>query len=799
MRVVRAVVSAVLVGALVVTAAGVASGDAAPGPVARAGRAETVTVRGVLERLVVDTVDGEEIRYAVRGIDRTWWLDGLPQPAPAAGSAVDITGTPRDEYTLAVATTRVTTPAGTMSAVAAATPRSTRVLVLRAYWGARPPARPTTATTKQRVITASRAWFQEVSHGRYTVSGSVTPWLKVSRPQDCYGGSGAVGNQALAAAQRAGFRLASYGRFILYLPCSAGGILGYASMPGQYVVLFDNMDLNVVAHEQGHNLGLGHASSRECTSRTWGPMTWSGSCQVSEYGDEIDAMGNRRAGHFNALYKARLGWLQRAATVTSTGTVTLRPYETTDPGVQAIRLRAGRATYWLEYRTRTGADRGMIPGTSGVQIRYQAGAKTQLLDAGPGSTVGYYDFADGHLPLGSSWTTPQNVRITVTRQTSSAATVAIRFGAGAPRPPKPPGPVSARALVNAARISWTRPADNGAIIRRYLITRSDGATRTVTTFAGLGTSYTWNGLSPSRSYAFKVQAINEAGKSAAATSAAVRPLSDKPSITITSPAGGTVQGVVTVKITATPNTHTKAPISFVQFDVDGTAQDTDFGAPWGPFAWDTRRLTNGTHTVRITVQDTAGRSASVARTFTVSNPTPTVTITSPSPGGTLAGEVDVTYSLSPATWDWQQVALLIDGSTWAYANPGEPVSVDPTGLDPGSHTLRVRAWSGFGTYQSTAVNVSVPTPTVTIDSPTAGTTLTGPFELTYTLSPPTWGWSTVELWVDGLPSAYAVPGAPLSFDTTWVGPGPHSLRVHAHDGYRDITSSEIEVTFEEPG
>ena len=161
------------------------------------------------------------------------------------------------------------------------------------------------------------------------------------------------------------------------------------------------------------------------------PVTWSSRCTTSEYGDELDAMGNRRAGHYNALYKSRFGWLQRLTTVTSTRTVRLTPYETTGPGVKAIRLRAGRATYWLEYRTRTGADREMLPGTAGVQIRYQTGDRTQLLDAGPGSTTGYYDFADGHLPAGSSWTTPQNVRITVISQSASGATVAIKFRAGA--------------------------------------------------------------------------------------------------------------------------------------------------------------------------------------------------------------------------------------------------------------------------------------------------------------------------------------------------------------------------------
>ena len=142
--------------------------------------------------------------------------------------------------------------------------------------------------------------------------------------------------------------------------------------------------------------------------------------------------------------------------------------------MKAIRLRAGGATYWLEYRTRTGVDREMLPGTAGVQIRYQAGDQTQLLDAGPGSTTGYYDFADGHLPAGSSWTTPQNVRITVTRQTPSSGHRRDQVprrrpqGAQAAGPRARPGPGQR----GPDHVDSTRR--QRAIIRRYVITRSDG-------------------------------------------------------------------------------------------------------------------------------------------------------------------------------------------------------------------------------------------------------------------------------------------------------------------------------------
>ena len=395
--------------ALVATAAafgGVAIGDVAPvnaGP--SPAHTGSLTVTGTLERVAVDLAESHDTRYALRSAAKTWWLDGLGDGVPAPGSTVEVVGTPLDDTTIAVESLRVTDASAADASPLA--PVQTKVLVMRVYWGANRPANPTTAATKQRIITDSQAWFGEVSHRRYTVAGSVTPWLRIPAPEDCYGSSYTSMDNARAAAERAGYHTSTYGRLVLYLPCDAGGILGLGSFPGPYVWLYGTMEKNVVMHEQGHNLGLPHASSRACTRNPWGGVTWSDNCTTLEYGDEIDSMGNRRPGHYNAMYKNQIGWLQSLATVTSTRTVTLRPYETRGSGVKAIRLRSGSATFWIEYRTRTGFDKAMLPGTAGVQIRYQAGTQTQLLDAGPGTTVGFYDFADGHLPPGSSWTTPR--------------------------------------------------------------------------------------------------------------------------------------------------------------------------------------------------------------------------------------------------------------------------------------------------------------------------------------------------------------------------------------------------------
>jgi Fibronectin type III domain len=514
--------AALLVGTLGVSAVVVAAPVAASGGAPVPSQVETVTISGEFQHLAIDDPAGDDLRYAVRGADETWWLEGVTEPAPAAGSQVTVTGTAVDEYTLAVETLTVTGVASAMSSTAALAPRSTRVLVLRAFWTRRAPAQPSKPATFRKVIRGSNTWFREVSHRRYSISGVVTPWLRVPRPNDCVNGAFQIMNQALRAAQRRGFNLSRFQRAILYLPCDAGGLLGFATVPGQHVWLFNTIGLHVVVHEQGHNLGLQHASSRVCRSPQWRWVTWGPRCRVIEYGDEIDAMGNLRPGHFNGLYKARLGWLQRGMVVRSTRTVTLRPAETIGRGLKAVRVRSGRATYWVEYRTRAGYDRSMPAGSNGVQIRFQRGSRTQLLDAGPGSTAGAHEFSDTHLPAGSSWTTPQNVRIAVLRQRRFEATVAIRYRTAAKAPGRP-GPVRVQALDDAARITWTRPADNGSIIRHYVIIRNDGAVRTIRTFAGLRRSYVWPGLAQSQTYRFAVRAVNQIGRSPAAASPPVRP------------------------------------------------------------------------------------------------------------------------------------------------------------------------------------------------------------------------------------------------------------------------------------
>jgi hypothetical protein len=779
-------------------ASSVAAGDPAGTRPTTTIQAAPTTIRGVLRTVVVDHPDGEQLVHLLEDDAGTWWLDGLDDLTSdrlSPGALVSVSGTVTEPGRLRVASVDVLGAGMTVSSsTSSAALRSTRVLVIRVHWSTRPPANPTAAATRKKVIRASRDWFREVSGGRYAVSGAVTRWLRVPRPTDCYGSFPAVGSAAVDAARRAGYAVGSFSRYVIYMPCSAGGIAGVATLGGNHVWLFGNVRKNVVVHEQGHNLGLRHASSRECRGgRSWPTTTWSGSCSVIEYGDVIDAMGNRRAGHYNAYFKHRLGWLRGLRTVTSSTRITLRPHTSTGPGRRAIRLRTSRRTYWLEYRTRSGADSALPKGTAGLQVRLQQGTGSQLLDAAPGS-AGFDDFGDVHLPVGSSWTTPERVRITVLKQTSSAVTVRIRFRAGAPTAPSVPLRVGAAPTVRGARISWRRPrTDGGAIVRRYVITRRDnGATRTV---GRDRTSYTWSGLNPSRSYRFTVRAVNEVGRSSAASSDAVRPKTDAPSLRIDAPvAGAVVAGRSWVDFTAARNPTTKAALGSATLRVDGRIVADDYFPPFDRLSWSTLAVADGEHTIRVTVTDTNGRQASDSRTVVVANPAP-VRITSPADGATVATTTDVEYALAPALDDWWSVELLVDGAAEQWAVPGEPLPFEPVWYGPGSHQLRVRAeHQDAGTLTSAPITVHVPTPTVGIAVPAPGASLSGPFQVTPALS--AWDWSWVELYVDGEYAGAAYPGDPVESDTAWFDPGAHDLTVVAWDDWgRQFTSPATGVTF----
>ena len=609
----------------------------------------------------------------------------------------------------------------------AGVPRKVRVLVMRVYWK-KAPAFPDTRQMKS-LMKSTATWFERASRGRHRVSSAVTPWMSVA------GGSANCGDlygslrRAVGAARSRGFNAKGFNRFMIVMPQCGSNSSG--ERPGRVTWIREKTTYrDVLTHELGHNLGLDHANSLICRMGKQ-RITQGTRCVAQEYGDLWDAMGISSRPYSVAVLQ-RLGWAGKVVTATKPGTWRLADAEASGSGIQAVRVKiSGRVSYWVEYHTTDVASEKQpgsfeVKGTPGLQIRLDTGRRSlQILDAAPGNPHPslYFpdpDLANATLPAGSSFTTPQGVRITLLSQDASGATVQVQRNKKATAPDAPSITSALRPEGSDHVTLSVKPGlDNGQVILGYQLQRSPGGASTfVQNPGGTRTSLeVEDGHAGAGSWT--VRAVNQVGTSAA--SAGVAEHVPGPVITSVTPAANAqVQGpTFPASVTAVPDAITGSPVTSV-WVCSGASFYSCQGDESAPFTFTMDVGGATTVQLEVTASDADGNSSRVKVPVTVLEAPPSVRIDSPLNGAAVVAQqaFTVTATATPSIYTASPITevefLAYDAAGNVVFNGWDdtaPFSMETMEVpEAGTYRIEAQAWDQEYLTATAAIQVVASAP-----------------------------------------------------------------------------------------
>ncbi len=302
-------------------------------------------------------------------------------------------------------------------------------------------------------------------------------------------------------------------------------------------------------------------------------------------------------------------------------------------------------------------------------------------------------------------------------------------------------------------------------------------------------------------------ATDSAGISSTSAAVSFTVNNQLPTVTITSPAGGSAVSGSSVTVAASPTAGTGLTVASVQLKVDNAAQGTAVTAAPYDFTLDSTALSNGTHVITAVVTDSAGNLATSSTvTVTVSNTPSAVSITAPTAGATVSGSsVGLVATATPASGlTITSVQFKLDGVNKGAADTTSPygLGLDTTTIVNGSHTLTAVATdSASHVVTSSAVSITVnnPPPVVTVNAPAAGATLSGS-GVTLTATATAGAGMTlasVQFKADGVNIGGLLTVTPYTttFDSRALTNGTHAITATATDAAGNTTtSSSVSVT-----
>ena len=280
--------------------------------------------------------------------------------------------------------------------------------------------------------------------------------------------------------------------------------------------------------------------------------------------------------------------------------------------------------------------------------------------------------------------------------------------------------------------------------------------------------------------------------------------------------GATVSGTVTVSAQA------DEPVASIAFAVDDAALAAPETAPPYEAKWDTSKSSNGTHVLKVTTLDAAGKSSVLEHQVDVSNDTapppppsgdttaPTVGLTSPASGATVSGAVTVAASAS------DNVAVVgvqfkIDGGNLGSEDTTAPYSVSwsTPNVSNGDHTITAVARDAAGNSADSQRSVSVSNttttppppsgdttaPTVGLTSPASGATVSGAVTVAASASDNV-AVVGVQFKIDGgnLGSEDTTAPYSVSWSTPNVSNGDHTITAVARDAAGNSADSQRSVS-----